>query len=46
MPDLLVKLYTLPDAAPFTANLKTAGIEVRRSAPWEKHPIARRRLSG
>jgi GNAT superfamily N-acetyltransferase len=40
MPDMLVKLYTLPAAAPILDRLSTAGIVVRRAAPWEKHSIA------
>ncbi len=40
MPDMLVKLYTLPELAPLTAQLKAAKIEIRRAGPWEKHLIA------
>jgi GNAT superfamily N-acetyltransferase len=40
MPDLLVKLYALPDVTPLLAALKGAGIEVRRAAPSEKPAIA------
>ena len=40
MPDLLVKLYTLPDAAPAQAALAVTGIQVRRANAWEKHFLA------
>jgi GNAT superfamily N-acetyltransferase len=40
MPDMLVKLYTLPDAAPALATLAAAGIQVRRANTWEKHFLA------
>ena len=40
MPDLLVKLYTLPDAAPALTALAAAGIQVRRANAWEKHLLA------
>lgn len=39
MPDMLVKLYALPEAAPHLADLKTAGIFVRRAHAWEKPVI-------
>lgn len=40
MPDMLVKLYTLPDAAPILAALATSGIQVRRANAWEKRFLA------
>ncbi len=40
MPDLLVKLYTLPDAASALAALAAASIQVRRANTWEKHFLA------
>ena len=40
MPDMLVKLYTLPDAAPVLAALNAAGIQVRRANAWEKRFLA------
>src|SRR5436305_6549386 len=40
MPDMLVKLYTLPEAAPILAQLGAAGIQVRRAKPWEKRFLA------
>src|SRR5205823_1006492 len=39
MPDMLVKLYALPDAAPALAALKAAGIVVRRANAWEKQAL-------
>jgi GNAT superfamily N-acetyltransferase len=40
MPDMLVKLYTLPDAALILAALAAAGIQVRRANAWEKRFLA------
>jgi hypothetical protein len=40
MPDMLVKLYNLPDPAPVIAALKTDGIEIRRAYIWEKYTIS------
>src|SRR5258707_14608131 len=40
MPDMLVKLYALPDAAPILAALNAAGIQVRRANAWEKGFLA------
>lgn len=39
MPDMLVRLYALPEIAPLLATLQTIGIEVRKASPWEKHII-------
>ena len=39
MPDLLVKLYTLPDLAPENVTLQQKGIELRRSLAPEKHIV-------
>ena len=36
MPDLLVRLYELPDAAPAYAALARIGVRVRRPEPWER----------
>ena len=36
MNDMLVKLYSLPDAKPFIFKLNSNGIEVRQSDPSEK----------
>lgn len=36
MPDLLVKLYELPDPAPLEEKLATAGIIIRRPLAYEK----------
>jgi len=40
MPDMLVKLYTLPDPAPVLAALNADGIQVRRANAWEKGFLA------
>ena len=40
MPDLLVKLYALPNAAPALAALAAVGIQLRRANAWEKHFLA------
>jgi uncharacterized protein YndB with AHSA1/START domain len=39
MPDMLVKLYTLPDPAPFIARAQAAGVTVRRAIAPEKHVV-------
>lgn len=39
MPDMLVKLYTLPDLEPALAQQRAAGITIRRAIPPEKHII-------
>lgn len=39
MPDMLVKLYTLPDLAPHLARQRQAGVEIRRALPPEKHLV-------
>ncbi|MEP7294132.1 MAG: GNAT family N-acetyltransferase [Chloroflexota bacterium] len=39
MPDMLVKLYQLPDAKPTLDKLNFLGIAVRRSIPPEKHIV-------
>jgi len=40
MPDMLVKLYELPELTPSLAALQGIGIEVRRAGPWEVHIIS------
>ena len=39
MPDMLVRLYDLPDPAPHVAELKAAGIEIKRAIAPEKHVV-------
>lgn len=39
MPDMLVKLYDLPEKEPLLPSLQKAGIEVRRAIPPEKHVV-------
>lgn len=39
MPDMLVKLYTLPEAGPLIAEQHAAGIEIRRALVPEKHLV-------
>ncbi len=41
MPDLLVKLYTLPDLMPEITAMQQQGIDVRRSLAPEKHLVVR-----
>jgi GNAT superfamily N-acetyltransferase len=36
MPDMLVKLYALPDPASGYARVREAGVDVRRADPWDK----------
>jgi hypothetical protein len=40
MPDMLVKLYTLPDLAPTLASLDKKRIAIRRANAWEKRIIS------
>lgn len=40
MADMLVKLYTLPEAAPPLANVARRKIEIRRAEPTEKRIVA------
>lgn len=39
MPDMLVRLYELPDVAAGIANLGAAGVHIRRALPPEKHVV-------
>lgn len=39
MPDMLVKLYTLPDLEPALAQQRAAGVDIRRALPPEKHVV-------
>lgn len=41
MPDMLVKLYELPEAAPVLKELSERGVEIRRGIAPEKHLVAR-----
>jgi len=41
MPDMLVRLYDLPDPATYDARSADAGIEVRRLQPWERSAFRR-----
>ncbi len=36
MPDMLVRLYDLPDAAGYYRKAAQAGVAVRRAEPWER----------
>ncbi len=40
MPDMLVKLYTLPDLGPVLAAQKAAGLDIRRALAGEKRIVA------
>ena len=40
MPDMLVKLYTLPDYAAELEQLQKSGIDIRRGLVAEKHVVA------
>ncbi len=37
MPDMLVKLYELPDYSALVAQLRRDGVDIRRAIPPEKH---------
>lgn len=39
MPDMLVKLYTLPPLEPFLEGQRQLGIDIRRAIPPEKHVV-------
>jgi len=39
MPDLLVKLYELPDARPHIDELRTGGVNIRQAMAYEKHQV-------
>lgn len=41
MPDMLVRLYALPDAAPYEERCSAAGISVRRLEAWDQIPLRR-----
>ena len=36
MPDLLVRLYDLPDAAPYYRRAQEAGVLIRRAEAWDR----------
>lgn len=36
MPDMLARLYDLPDAAPTLKRIEKAGLKVRRADPWDR----------
>jgi predicted N-acetyltransferase YhbS len=38
---MLVRLYDLPDAAPYDARTTAAGISVRRMDAWDRAPVRR-----
>ena len=39
MPDMLVRLYALPDARPYEERAAAAGIKVRRLDAWDRHAL-------
>jgi GNAT superfamily N-acetyltransferase len=39
MPDMLVKLYALPDVAPLVESQRALGVDIRRAIPPEKHLV-------
>ncbi|HEX6290725.1 MAG TPA: GNAT family N-acetyltransferase [Herpetosiphonaceae bacterium] len=39
MPDMLVKLYTLPEVEPLIAAQRAAGVDIRRALAPEKHVV-------
>src|SRR5947199_4703761 len=41
MPDMLVRLYGLPDARPRVERLSAAGFGVRRAEPWDRDRMRR-----
>jgi GNAT superfamily N-acetyltransferase len=41
MPDMLVRLYDLPDPVPYDARTAASGIVVRRLDAWDRAPLRR-----
>jgi ribosomal protein S18 acetylase RimI-like enzyme len=41
MPDMLVKLYDMPELEPEVKKLRDAGIEIRRAIAPEKHVVVK-----
>ena len=41
MPDLLVRLYALPDHERWDERARAAGIAIRRAEPWDRTPLRR-----
>lgn len=41
MPDMLVRLYDLPDPRPFLERAAAAGFTVRRAEPWDRDEMRR-----
>jgi predicted N-acetyltransferase YhbS len=41
MPDMLARLYALPDAAPYHERAGGAGFTVRRADPWDRERLRR-----
>ena len=41
MPDILVRLYDLPDPAPYDRRTEAAGVRVRRLDAWDRIPLRR-----
>jgi GNAT superfamily N-acetyltransferase len=39
MPDMLVRLYALPDAASYDERIAARGISVRRMDAWDRAPV-------
>jgi GNAT superfamily N-acetyltransferase len=39
MPDMLVRLYDLPDAEPYERRAAEAGVAIRRAEPWERSNV-------
>ena len=39
MPDMLVKLYDLPEVEPHVKRLREKGIVIREAMPYEKHQV-------
>lgn len=39
MPDMLARLYAIPDAASYEARVRKAGYAVRRAEPWDRRPM-------
>lgn len=39
MPDMLVRLYDLPDASPYLQRVQTHGIRIRRAEPWDRERL-------
>lgn len=41
MPDMLVRLYDLPDTTPYYRRAEEAGISIHRAQPWDRSAVGK-----